>query len=49
MWRLPKVEGLELAGAFMSHAASLPENDSRRQYHHTIARRILDGYTHPAI
>lgn len=49
MWRLPKEQGIELAQAFADAAKADPEGSERRSYHLTIARRILDGYTQPAL
>ena len=50
MWRLPKEDGLALAQAFtdeaQGNAADHPEHSANQL---TIARRILDGYTTPAI
>jgi hypothetical protein len=50
MWRLPKEDGLKLAQAFTDeaqrNATDHPEHSTNQL---TIARRILDGYTLPAI
>ena len=50
MWRLPKEDGIELAQAFTDAAqANTWDRPEHSTYQLTIARRILDGYTQPAI
>ena len=50
MWRLDKESGLELAQTFTDDAqANAADHPEHSAYQLTIARRILDGYTQPAI